>query len=412
LFSIGHARDFGVQMARQRVVLFNDIDFLASPAMYRQIHAEAVRRDIALNLFDFFCAPVLFLTEKGTEAWFRRLGEGRPFVERPEVDWLDHAAADIQFTAFGSSAMVVNRHHYLSLGGHDPKFSGHGAEDYDLLHRLASLAPKGPRPNDYFTDFKDNGVHNYWGFRPFFALYGLDVYARGIHLVHLWHPRRPEKGYFRPQPNFRHLRKVMRKFDRRGTMPPPLGDLTREGRWLVLYRTARDVALLREILPFARHYRLVGLRSLPASYGLARLMDMADDDLVLIAPDVGGDRAEFAAEPSLRDLPVVDIGAAASPGAYKVVRRRGGRFETETTALAQSLRLGKGKTTFLFWTHVELGAEIVLDSGHIPPPEPLTSPIFSTFGGAALLDRSLHPRPGRKKKSSLWVRLKRRLSGY
>jgi hypothetical protein len=411
LFSIGHARDFGVQMARQKVVLFNDIDFLGLPEMYRQIHAEVLRRNIAGNLFDFFCVPVLFLTEKGTGTWFQRRQEGRPFVESAEVSWLEHAADDIQFTTFGSSAMVVNRHHYLSLGGHDPKFSGHGAEDYDLLHRLASLAPKGPRPNDYFTDFKDNGVHNYWGFRPFFALYGLDVYARGIHLVHLWHPRRPEKGYFRPQPNFRHLKKVMRGFERRGAMPPPLGDLRREGRWLVFYRTAKDMALLRELLPFARHYRLVGLRSLPAAYGLARLMDMADDDLIVIAPDVGGDRAEFAAESLIRDVPVLDIGAGGSSGVYRIVRRRGGRYEAETSALSQSLPPGKSRAVF-FWKHVELGDGIALESGDIPPSEPLTSPIFSTFGGPTLLDRSLHPRPAKKKKSSLWVKLKRRLSGY
>jgi hypothetical protein len=412
LFSIGRARDYGAQMARQKVVFFNDIDFLASPDMYRRIHAEVLRRDVAANLFDFFCVPVLFLTEKGTHAWFRCHEEGRPFVESTDISWLESSADDVQSAAFGSSAMVVNRHHYLSLGGHDPKFSGHGAEDYDLLHRLASLAPKGPRPNDYFTDFRDNSVRSYWGFRPFFALYGLDVYARGIHLVHLWHPRRVEKGYFRPQPNFRHLRRVMRGFERRGAMPSPLGDLTREGRWLVLYRTAKDIALLRQLLPFARHYRLVGVRSLPAAYGLARLMDMADDDLILIAPDVGGDRTEFAAEPSLRDMPILDIGAGASPDAYRVVRRRGGRIETETAALSHVLRPGKGKAAFFFWKHVEMGEGLILESGEIPSPEPLTSPVFSTFGGPTLLDRSLHPRPRRKKKSSLWVKLKRRLSGY
>jgi hypothetical protein len=412
LFSIGHARDFGVQMARGKVVMFNDVDFLGTPDMYRRIHAEVVRRNIAANLFDFFCVPVLFLTEPGTRVWFERTGQDQPFLERDDIDCLEQAAADIQFTAFGSSAMVVNRHHYLSLGGHDPNFQGHGAEDYDLLNRLAALAPKGPRPNDYFTDFKDNGVRNYWGFRPFFALYGLDVFLRGLHLVHLWHPRRQEKGYFRSQPNFRHLRKVMLGFDRRGRMPPPLGDLRREGRWLVLYRTAKDLALIRQFLPFARHHRLVALRALPASYGLARLLDMAADDLILIAPGVRGDRGEFAAEPLLAKMPIIELAADRKPEMYRIAGWHGGPTVGQTLAQAQALRPGRGRAPFFFWPHVELGSGMVVDSGEIPPPEPATSALFSTFGGETMLDRTLHPRPEKKRKSTLWVKLKRRLTGY
>jgi hypothetical protein len=400
-------------MARQPVILFNDIDFLGAPEMYRQIHAEAMRRDIAANMFDFFCVPVLFLTEQGTGTWLAKTAAGRPFVERADVDWLESADADVQFTAFGSSAIVANRHHYLSLGGHDPKFSGHGAEDYDLLHRLASLAPKGPRPNDYFTDFKDNGLRNYWGFRPFYALHGLDVFARGLHLAHLWHPRRMEKGYFRPRPNFRYLRKAMLRFDRRGAMPMPLGDLRRESRWLVFYRTAKDLALIRQLLPFARHFRLVRTRSLPAAYGLARLMDLAAADLILIAPEVGGDRGEFATEASRAKIPLLSLQAGATPDSCRVVyRHHDGKPEIETVATARFIASRQGRPLFRFWKHIALDGDIVLESGDIPPPEPLTSPIFATFGGVTLLDRSVHPRPARKRKSSLWVKMKRRFSGY
>lgn len=412
LFSIGHARDFGVQMARQKIVLFNDIDFLGTPDMYRKIHAEAMRRDIAANLFDFFCVPVLFLTETGTTAWFERTGEGRAFIESADIAALEDDAADIQFTAFGSSAMLVNRHHYLSLGGHDPAFSGHGAEDYDLLHRLASLAPKGPRPNDYLTDFKDNGVRNYWGFRPFFALHGLDVFLRGIHLVHLWHPRRPEKGYFRSRPNFRHLRKVMLRFERRGAMPMPLADLRRERRWLVFYRTAKDLSLLRQFLPFAGHYRLVPLRTLPATFRLARLMEMAAADLILIAPGVDGDLQEFAGEPPVADMPILRITAGALPDVYDIAEIRAGEPLRRTAAAAPAVRSVKGKALFHAWRHAALEDGIVLESGDIPLPEPLDGPIFTSFGGSTLLDKSLHPRPVRKKKSSVWVKLKRRISGY
>jgi predicted glycosyltransferase involved in capsule biosynthesis len=256
LFSIGQARDYGVQMATSPVIIFNDIDFFGTEAMYRAIHAEATRRRMAENLFDFFCVPVLFLTEEGTREWLAAPDDTKPFKDSLAVEALEADRARIQSVAYGSSAMVVNRHHYLSVGGHDPRFTGHGAEDYDLLHRLAGLAPKGPRPHDYYADYKDNNIRHYWGFRPFFALYGLDLPPLGVHLVHLWHPRRKEKGYFRPGRNFRLLRKVMKRFDRTGDQPMPLAHLAGGGgKWLVVYRNDRDLALLRQLLPLSAGYR-------------------------------------------------------------------------------------------------------------------------------------------------------------
>ena len=411
LFSIGHARDFGVQMARQRIVLFNDIDFLGTPAMYRQIHAEAVRRNIGANLFDFFCVPVLFLTEEGTRAWFAAIEKGELFLRQSRPEWLEQAASDIQFTAFGSSAMVVNRHHYLSLGGHDANFSGHGAEDYDLLHRLASLAPKGPRPNDYFTDFKDNGVRSFWGFRAFFALHGLDVLARDIHLVHLWHPRRMEKGYFRSRPNFRHLKRLMLRFDRMAAMPLPLTDPARTARWLVFYRTAADLALLRQLLPLSGYYRLTRTRGLPSASGLAGMAKTEGADTIVIAPGVRGKTGSLGPEASLRDMCLVHFRAGADPNSLELTTVRTA-VETRATVRSHAILSESGKVLFRMWPRLDLGGGAALESGDIPPPEPLSSPIFSTFGGETLLDKAVHPRPGRKKKSGLWVKLKRRLTGY
>lgn len=415
LFSIGHARDFGAQMAKQPVLLFNDIDFYGTADMYRAIHAEVLRRDLATNRFDYFCVPVLFLTEAGTRDWFERAAAGRALVEPLDLDGLDAAGEQVQFTAFGSSAIVVNRHHYLSLGGHDPRFTGHGAEDYDLLHRLVSLAPRGPRPNDYFTDYKDNGVRHYWGFRPWYALSGLEVFERSLHLVHLWHPRRTEKGYFRPRANFRFLRRVMRGFDRGGRMPLPLADLTRNGKWLVFYRSARDLMLLRQLLPFAARYRLVRKRALPSGYSLSRTRDIADDDLILIAPDVLGDRVDLAAEASLADLRILSIEATARMGAYtaSLLAAGQGRQPLATvSATALPIRLRPGRPVFFSWDRLKLDGLLDLGTGAIPPPKPLHASIFASFGGPDLLDRASHPRPQKKRKSSLWVRIKRRLTGY
>ncbi|MCV3766639.1 galactosyltransferase-related protein [Rhizobium sp. TRM95796] len=409
LFSIGKVRDFGAVMARNPVIMFNDVDFYGSPDMYRAIHAEAMRRDLARNRFDFFTVPVLFLTEAGVDSWFSDMTAGLPFIKQNTPDWLESQGDFVQSTAFGSSAMVINREHYLSLGGHAPEFSGHGAEDYDILHRLAALAPKGPRPHAYLTDFKDNGVRNYCGFRAFFALYGLEAFERGVHLVHLWHPRRREKGYFRPGPNFRLLRRLMRAFDKAGAMPSPLSDARGQGAWLVYCRSAADVMLMRQILPHASRYRIVRRRRAP---GPARLLADARDmraDAILVAPDVAG----RVVAPEGQGLAIYHFSPGAEAGDYTVIRHppqmsscaeaMGGR--------ALDIRSDRGAVLFRSWVRFDGGSLGRIESGDIPPPLSLDDPLFASFGGPEAAARARRARIKPKKKSGWWVRLKRRLTG-
>ncbi|WP_170976618.1 hypothetical protein [Rhizobium sp. FKL33] len=410
LFSIGKVRDFGAAMARNPVIMFNDIDFYGSPAMYRAIHAEAMRRDMVRNRFDFFTAPILFLTETGTRRWFSDMADGLPFIKRFSPDWLDGQPDLIQSTAFGSSAIVVNRDHYLSLGGHAPGFSGHGAEDYDVLHRLSALAPKGPRPSSYFTDFRDNAVRYYCGFRAFFALYGLEPFQSGVHLVHLWHPRRREKGYFRPGPNFRLLRRLMRAFDMSGAMPLPIPDPRGRGVWLVYCRTGSDVALMRQLLPLSARYRILMRRRAPNSKALMTAAASMGADTVLIAPDVGGQVA-IAGE---ADLAVYQFARHAGEGAYRLIRLAGSSApgEGDLGGVTRDIRSERGALLFRYWIRFEGGPLGRLESGDRPLPLSLDSSVFSSFGGLDAPARVRSARVKPKKKSSWWVRLKRRLTGF
>jgi predicted glycosyltransferase involved in capsule biosynthesis len=402
LFSIGRARDFGVQMSRSRVIVFNDIDFLGTEAMYRAIHAEAVRRDLGDNLLDFFCVPVLFLTEAGTRDWLAAADGDKPFSRDLSVDALEADRGRIQSVAYGSSAMVINRHHYLTLGGHDPRFTGHGAEDYDLLHRLAALAPKGPRPHDYYTDYKDNNVRRYWGFRPLFALYGLDLLPRGIHLVHLWHPRRKERGYFRPGRNFRLLGRVMKRFDRSGAQPLPLGHLAGAGgRWLVLHRDRADIDLLRQVLPLGADYRLLKARN--AADALRRLAsaDMSDVSLVLAAPG-----ARIALPDIAGALPatarMLSLSAPDAGGTVKVLDAVG---HAVAEGSLRAIRAPDGRHLMTVWNRLELPGLSLLASGSVPGIEDADAPLFASFGRDEVLSKHRSRRPARRKKSPFWVRM-------
>lgn len=409
LFSIGQARDFGVQMATSPVVIFNDIDFYGTEAMYRAIHAEVVRRRMAENLFDFLCVPVLFLTEEGTRQWLTAENGAKPFAGGLTVDALEADRARLQSIAYGSSAMVVNRHHYLSVGGHDPRFTGHGAEDYDLLHRLATLAPKGPRPHDYFTDYKDNSVRSYWGFRPFFALYGLGLLPSGIHLVHLWHPRRMEKGYFRPRRNFRLLKKVMKRFERTGDQPMPLAHLAGNGgQWLVIYANDGDLALLRQLLPMSSGYRAIRARNyLQAGKRLWRL-DPAGVTHVLIAPSLSGNAGDLIPHVP----PTARVLWLQGPDIEGTITFRGKDGHVEASGVVGTIATPAGRAVMTYWQDIALPGLPRLTSGAIPPVEHASSPLFASFGREQVLTKDKKTRPAKKKKSPILVRLRRWITGY
>jgi hypothetical protein len=311
---------------------------------------------------------------------------------------------------------VVNTHHYLSLGGHDRRFRGHGAEDYDILHRLSSLVSLAPRPHDYYTDYKTNAVRQYWGFRPFFALYGLDAFSREVHLVHLWHPRRQEKGYFRPRPNFALLRRLMRSWDDRGNQPEPLADLLKSERWLVLSNSARVPMTLHQVMPLAGAYTMLRYRALPPIDAIVKAALDCGAGLVVVPDDCAIDIPLL--EQALLDagLGCLAIRADGPPGQLRwtLIRARPmaqiDRHEAVATRfVSKSLR---GREIFMSWDGVVLGGEISLSTGTIPTPAPADeNRLLASFGGAAALNQSTNARPRPQKKSSMLRKLMRRIRG-
>ena len=251
-FSIGHARDIGVQQATQPVVMFHDIDFLCSETTYRRIAAEAEERDLAQQAYDFFTVPTVFLTPEGTHEYLERFGASSLPPER----WVHaHALREneevVEHFALGSSALVINRYSYLCSGGHDRSFVGHGAEDFELYHRLAARAPIFPRPAAYYENITAY-FGNYRGYRAYFALFGAEVWMRGILMVHLAHPRREnaDRSYRRSRRNFQLLQDRMRDFDRTQYQPDPLTDPNVKEKTLLLMQPGSQPArAFRMLIP-------------------------------------------------------------------------------------------------------------------------------------------------------------------
>lgn len=258
-FSVGAARDIGAQHATAPLVMFHDIDFYISQPGYKRILLEARLRGMPENAYSFFALPGTYLTEAFTKTYLELHDAG----DGEFADVLLHNAVMrndrevFENHTYAISAIVVNRHHLLSIGGHDRSFVGHGAEDYELMHRLCWYYPKGPRPHDYYQNTRSNQIQRYEGFRSYFSLYGIDVFQRGLVLAHLWHPRRSDPGYT-DTGNQNRVSQVMRAFDEGQSQPEPLQDLSVATRTLALLSPGSSVARsLRHVMPALGRYSVI-----------------------------------------------------------------------------------------------------------------------------------------------------------
>lgn len=212
-FSIGRLRDAGAEAAPDGPVLFHDVDFFAPGAVYRRL--AAYWRDGGLGQTEgaFVCAPVAFLTRLGTRVARAAPRVFWPSLARPGA----RRSGLVDRVVAGSSAMLMERRTLIEAGGHDPAFRGHGAEDFDLMHRLSLRFPRGPRPPDYALDFGSRNTESR-GFRAYFARYGAPLLENGICLAHAWHPpRREDARYYGARgENFALLDRRMRRGPDRG----------------------------------------------------------------------------------------------------------------------------------------------------------------------------------------------------
>ena len=203
-FSLARARNYGTQVSTAKVVLFHDVDFFATPELYLQLAGYIKEVDLANRPEHFFCVPVAFLTEAGTLKYFSTPDDTGWFTDSQKCP--DDLVMNV---VEGSSCIVANRDALVAIGGHDESFYGHGAEDFELLHRLGELYPIAEKPADYAVNTGSGTITEYRGFRSYFALYGKQCRSQGTVLIHIYHPRRKGWGYYKHKRNFRKLEQLM-----------------------------------------------------------------------------------------------------------------------------------------------------------------------------------------------------------
>lgn len=258
-FSVGHARDIGTQHATTPLVIYHDIDFLLSKEGYDRVVAEARLRGMPENAYAFFALPGAYLTEDFTQKYLAMHSSGDgAFGDMLVHDGvMRHDKTVFESNTFAISAIVASRYHLLALGGHDRSFTGHGAEDFELMHRLTSYYHRGPRTKDYYKNTKNNSIQTYEGFRAYYALYGIDVFQRGTVIAHLWHPRRRDAGYVGTDNQVR-VSQAMRDYDRGISSIKPLEDELSNEFTLVLVEPGTSPArALRHVFPALGKFRCI-----------------------------------------------------------------------------------------------------------------------------------------------------------
>ncbi|OME86471.1 MULTISPECIES: glycosyltransferase [Paenibacillus] len=233
MFSAGKARDIGAIYSNTDFITFQDIDCLPYGNFYNDLLNEIVNEELNTNQNDFFVIPCLFLTEKGSELYLNT-----PVDNRRELFYRNYFYGNselIKSFALSASSIVVHRLHYLSIGGHNKIFRGHGFEDFELLHRASTYSNKYKRPRNYYTDKKDWDHPDYEGFRSMFRLYGDLLMSKGIFTCHIWHPTKTLELSYRSasKKNAELLTESMKDFDKNGINPQPLPDINR-GKTLAL----------------------------------------------------------------------------------------------------------------------------------------------------------------------------------
>jgi predicted glycosyltransferase involved in capsule biosynthesis len=215
-FAPGQTRNLGARAARGEHMLFYDVDLCAGADFVDRVTAWTAAARPAV---EFLMIPCLYLTRAATEA----IGfDGRPVDLRAHVrSLLAGESRLVDHLSISTSTVVVARDHFLRLGGFRPEYAGHGSEDFDLLHRLASCWPIGGRPADYYLDRRTRFPGDYAGFRAYLARYGLGHLFDGLYTAHLWHPRPLRRRYFGQRSrNEPLLQESMRSHDAAPAQPP------------------------------------------------------------------------------------------------------------------------------------------------------------------------------------------------
>ena len=210
-FSLGGCRDYGVQYSKGNAISFLDVDLRMSSSFWNGLLQLMDNWGISKYKKSFLAVPCLYLTQEGTEKFL--LDESDAKYNQFYLEYLQGQMDNVENFATCSSVMIVDRLHYLSIGGHNPEFNGHGYEDFELYHRLMAEENIIPRSHNYLKDTKTWNTYTYNGFRSQMSIIARPALALNLMVFHLWHPRPKQSSFYNPQRLAENRERIFKSFN-------------------------------------------------------------------------------------------------------------------------------------------------------------------------------------------------------
>lgn len=251
-FSAGDARDYGAQHATGRALTFMDLDLRVADDFWPRLLSFMNAFGISEYKKRFFAIPVLYLTEHGTEEFLSEDKATR--FQEFYLRWMNGDNQSVIQMAPCSSMGVIDRLHYLSIGGHNPAFRGHGFEDFELYHRLIEEEGRLPRPDSYLKETRSWDTATYNGFRSRLTLIGRPALLSNLFTVHLWHPH-PKALSFYDSKKMKTVRKIwpdiFSDFESTGNHPQSLVTSERQQKKILVLgqKNTNITRCLRDAIP-------------------------------------------------------------------------------------------------------------------------------------------------------------------
>jgi predicted glycosyltransferase involved in capsule biosynthesis len=222
VFSIGRARNLGVQVARTPHVMFQDIDLLPYPGFYQSVLHEIEVQQLDNFADRFLMFGVIYLTQEATKEFFQVEAHKRKSLFTQYL--LENNVRKIEKFSTGTSVTVWNRHYFLASGGNDADFEGWGYEDLEFACRAIRRAKRFPLPEEFGLDYRNfQTISEFRGWKSIYRLFGDITFQKGMVLFHGWHPVEQDGNYIKAKDRNRKLfEKKLTEFKELGIEPPPL----------------------------------------------------------------------------------------------------------------------------------------------------------------------------------------------
>lgn len=196
-YSAALARNIAAKHVKSEYIFFCDIDCVGEADLFGKFYKLVSA--IKCSRSNTYVLPVYHFNEQVTKDLTARFLSPKCFDQHITSCFSSsiHAPfnADNSYIAPYSNVFLIHRDIFNESGGYDPRFIGHGSEDFEFLLRLAIQLKVSPLPVNLDEDcfgpltpgFFD--ITPYRGFRKLLETMATPAELAGLRVGHLWHPR-------------------------------------------------------------------------------------------------------------------------------------------------------------------------------------------------------------------------------